>query len=1013
MRFLPIVDRELREGSRRRGTYWLRVRVALQALLVIVAAYVVNFLQPLLKLGTALFWGLAGVAMLFCLLAGRRSTADCLSQEKRDGTLGLLFLTDLKGYDVVLGKLVATSISSFCALVTIFPVLAIPLLAGGMTNGEFWRMVLVLVNTFFLSLSIGIFASAISREYRTAMAVNFLIGLLLAAVPAACGIGYQIYRSINAPQFYYSCPIFSFIACGDAPYATLARDFWWSLAVTHGLAWMLTLLACWIVPRTWGDKPAPAPSRRWRWRNLGRMLNYGTLARCAAFRKRALDVNAFYWLAARARLKPAHVWFFLGGAVVWWILGRTRSGYYWMSPETYFTTCIIVNSALKLWIALEAGQRLGDDRRAGAFELLLATPLTVRDFLRGQLLALRRQFFRPLLLVSALELVLAFVLKEGGTFNAQQLFACLAGICMLWADVVTLPWVAMAAAMTCKSQTQAASFTVARIFILPWVAFGCIMAGLGLLFEFELIHWHPSDPLALGLWLGVGLATDLLFGLLAWHTLRKDFRRLAVQSFLAEPPRPPWWRYCWEAVRWTGHWAGRCVPARARKPACACLAAMVAVVAVLLVRHSQQDFPAPVLVSITRSNAPFNVFPGGNSGVFFIMPDGTLWQWGKLGAPQSLRAVAPEQIGAAHDWVKVVGAGTHCLGLRADGTIWGWGLSNGRYSPEPQPALEGHDWIDLGTGLHQAAAIKRDGTLWKWDEPLLANDGKVKLRPALSPVPLPTLPRVRYAPPVPPTTSVPDDHGESLPKTNFPQQGRYARRYGFSQTIPQPTTVQSSNWVSVYCGAESIIALQKDGTLWAEGHLPCLIRGNWETTSMTPTLVCAETNWTALDANGLVRNQAGELWDIRMALPNPQASAAAVCSLVSSDGASDRVHSVPLWTQVQVRADGTLWTASLRPSPPPALLADEWRQLGTRADWVAVWGQAGTGFGLTANGTVWTWGVELSQEPVKTYESRLDLLRARLTGRTQPAASRNSPPAAAQPRPLIKLIGGKANPPRS
>ena len=55
MRFLPIVDRELREGSRRRGTYWLRVRVALQALLVIVAAYVVNFLQPLLKLGTALF----------------------------------------------------------------------------------------------------------------------------------------------------------------------------------------------------------------------------------------------------------------------------------------------------------------------------------------------------------------------------------------------------------------------------------------------------------------------------------------------------------------------------------------------------------------------------------------------------------------------------------------------------------------------------------------------------------------------------------------------------------------------------------------------------------------------------------------------------------------------------------------------------------------------------------------------------------------------------------------------
>src|SRR5277367_2616023 len=179
MTFLPIVDRELRESSRRRGTYWLRVRVAFQALLVGVTADIMNFFQPQLKLGTVLFWGLSGVAMLFCLLAGRRSTADCISQEKREGTLGLLFLTDLKGYDVVLGKMVANSISSFYALVAIFPVLAIPLLAGGMTNGEFWRMLLVLVGTFFFSLSIGIFASAVSREYRAAMAVNFFLALLV------------------------------------------------------------------------------------------------------------------------------------------------------------------------------------------------------------------------------------------------------------------------------------------------------------------------------------------------------------------------------------------------------------------------------------------------------------------------------------------------------------------------------------------------------------------------------------------------------------------------------------------------------------------------------------------------------------------------------------------------------------------------------------------------------------------------------------------------------------------
>jgi ABC-type transport system involved in multi-copper enzyme maturation permease subunit len=970
MTFLPIVDRELREGSRRRGTYWLRVRVAFQALLVGLVAYVMNFLEPQVKLGGVLFWGLSGVSMLFCLLAGRRSTADCISQEKRDGTLGLLFLTDLKGYDVVLGKMVATSISGFYALVAIFPVLAIPLLVGGMTNGEFWRMLLVLVNTFFLSLSIGIFASAISREYRTAMAVNFLLGLLLVGAPAACAMWWLATRNKFLPQLMYSCPFFSFTYCDDARYSTLARDFWWSLAVTHGLAWMLTLLACWIVPRTWGDKPAPAPSRRWRWRDLGRLLSHGNQARRAAFRKRALDVNAFYWLAARARLKPAHVWLFLGCAVVWWILGRLRSGNYWMAAETFFATGFIVNSALKLWVALEAGQRLGEDRRAGAFELLLATPLTVGDFLRGQIMALRRQFLRPLLLVTALELVLAVLLKQRGTLNTLEFFTCLAGIGMLWADVVTLPWVAMAAALTFKSQTQATSFTVARIFILPWVMYLSVAAGLNLLYQLDLTSWEPGQRFGLWLWSGIGLATDLLFGLRAWHTLRKNFRRLAVQSFLPEPARRSWWRSCWAAVKWTGQLAGRCVPARVRKPVFACLAVCVAVTAVLLVRRGQQHFPPPVLVSITQSNAPFNIFPGGGSGVFFIMPDGTLWQWGKPGAPQAPRAAVPEQIGTAHDWVKVVGAGTHCLGLRADGTIWGWGFSNGRYNLEPQPVIAGNDWIDLGTGTHHAAGIKRDGTLWIWNEPLVVNDGRAQ--PILA-------------------FQVAAEYFKPLQSTR-----------GFSQT----NVFSHSNWISVYCGPESTFALQKDGTIWAQG------RFSPNNLSSFPTLVCEETNWAALSADGLARNRAGQLWGLRYAIPNPQAGAEAVCALVSSNGPFDRVHSMSENSRVQVRANGTLWSAPLRPGSASAPSAGDWRQLGTRADWVAAWGQGATGFGLTADGTVWTWGVELGQEPVKTYASRLELLRKRLTGFTQPTASGISSLSSAQPRPLLKLVGGTANPQR-
>src|SRR6185369_11363920 len=91
----------------------------------------------------AIFGALTGTAVLYAFVAGMRDTADCLSWEKREGTLGLLFLTDLKGYDVVLGKLAAHSLNAFYSVVAVLPMLAIPLLMGGITLGEVGRTALV------------------------------------------------------------------------------------------------------------------------------------------------------------------------------------------------------------------------------------------------------------------------------------------------------------------------------------------------------------------------------------------------------------------------------------------------------------------------------------------------------------------------------------------------------------------------------------------------------------------------------------------------------------------------------------------------------------------------------------------------------------------------------------------------------------------------------------------------------------------------------------------------------
>src|SRR3984957_9882385 len=185
MTFLPIVERELRVAARKRVVYWMRVFIAFVALIIGGTIFLANLDLPEKDIGPRIFLGLSILALCYCLLAGRWFTVDCISSEKREGTLGLLFLTDLKGFDVVLGKLAATSLDGFYGLLAVFPLLAIPLMSGGMTNGELWRTALVLVNTFLFSLAIGLCVSAMCRAEQTAMGANFILLLLLAAAPPA------------------------------------------------------------------------------------------------------------------------------------------------------------------------------------------------------------------------------------------------------------------------------------------------------------------------------------------------------------------------------------------------------------------------------------------------------------------------------------------------------------------------------------------------------------------------------------------------------------------------------------------------------------------------------------------------------------------------------------------------------------------------------------------------------------------------------------------------------------
>ena len=75
-----------------------------------------------------------------------------------------------------------------------------------------------------------------------------------------------------------------------------------------------------------------------------------------------------------------------------------------------------------------------------------------------------------------------------------------------------------------------------RVLVLPWAVFGAVVGAYSVWFGLGLGKtWEPGWQFYLKLWVGLGLAADLLFGLIAWWQLRYRFRELALRRFNPAP----------------------------------------------------------------------------------------------------------------------------------------------------------------------------------------------------------------------------------------------------------------------------------------------------------------------------------------------------------------------------------------------------------------------------------------------------------------------------------------------
>ncbi|MCW3083497.1 MAG: domain repeat protein [Bacteroidetes bacterium] len=98
-------------------------------------------------------------------------------------------------------------------------------------------------------------------------------------------------------------------------------------------------------------------------------------------------------------------------------------------------------------------------------------------------------------------------------------------------------------------------------------------------------------------------------------------------------------------------------------------------------------------------------------------------------------SIVPIQIGTDNKWTDIKAGYYHSLGLKSDGTLWSWGcnwfgqlgdgsIKNGKRKvriggdDKESPIQIGEDtnWISIAAGGNHCLALKSDGSIWGWGD---------------------------------------------------------------------------------------------------------------------------------------------------------------------------------------------------------------------------------------------------------------------------------------------------------
>ena len=403
----PIFMRELVTVPRRSGHYVARVAVlGLLGILGVTAwqATIGFAREPTLgeaaRFGVLLFQIVVYVQLLLLIFFAALSAASAVSQEKDRRTFILLLITDMRDYELVLGKLLGSLLPITVLLSISVPVLSMLVLLGGIAPTQVVQAVVVMFTTAFAAGSLGGVVALWRERTFQALALSVLfVALYLSLTQAVAAVGPGLTPRIAWDRVHIAIdPFVAMRSVLDPPaggWQGFAPPYWYAV-VMLGLCGLLNLFGIWKL-RAWNPSGEPIMQREGPQADPEADMSPDELkafrakAHAAPGVLRAVGANPILWRETQTfaygrrplLIKLAYA-LVLALVVYFAVTELYQPGGRPAFAAAYGLVPIAVLSLLL--VSAQAVTAITSERDIGALDLLLVTDVSPREFVFGKML---------------------------------------------------------------------------------------------------------------------------------------------------------------------------------------------------------------------------------------------------------------------------------------------------------------------------------------------------------------------------------------------------------------------------------------------------------------------------------------------------------------------------------------------------------------------------------------------------------------------------------------------------